>query len=157
MMPRPAVVLNPRTCPRHRPAQQLILEAQLPGGPQRVRMNNGAVPGTSSAYMSTCHNVHVPANADIVILEYAVNDEEMPMPHMNNAVRKAGEGGGQGWDGALGWGEVGCRGGGGYMRGCSRDGPPVCVSAWPCRSLAKQGCDAVSNTAVRRCGGPSSG
>ncbi|KAG2447186.1 hypothetical protein HYH02_007929 [Chlamydomonas schloesseri] len=67
---------------------KLILEAQLPGGPQRVRMNNGAVPGTSSAYMSTCHNVHVPPNADIVILDYAVNDEEMPMPHMNNGVRR---------------------------------------------------------------------
>ena len=32
----------------------------MPGGANRVRVNNGAVPGTSSQYMSTCHNVHVP-------------------------------------------------------------------------------------------------
>ncbi|KAG2429693.1 hypothetical protein HYH02_013951 [Chlamydomonas schloesseri] len=65
-----------------------ILQAQLPGGAQRVRLNNGAMPGTSSAYMSTCHNVHVPPDADVVVLDYAINDEEMPLPHMNNGVRR---------------------------------------------------------------------
>lgn len=63
-----------------------MLELQLPDGYKRVKVSNGAVPGTSSQYMSTCHRVHVPQNVDIVFLEYAVNDEEMPMPHMNNQV-----------------------------------------------------------------------
>ncbi|KAG2493704.1 hypothetical protein HYH03_008218 [Edaphochlamys debaryana] len=66
----------------------LILQAQLPNNIGRFKLNNGAVPGTSSQYMSTCHNVHVPHDADIVVLEYAVSDEEMPMPHMNNQVRR---------------------------------------------------------------------
>ncbi len=71
--------------PCHLPPQ-FVLELQLPDGYKRVKVSNGAVPGTSSQYMSTCHRVHVPQNVDIVFLEYAVNDEEMPMPHMNNQV-----------------------------------------------------------------------
>ncbi|KXZ48764.1 hypothetical protein GPECTOR_25g348 [Gonium pectorale] len=67
---------------------RMILEAQMPGGSARVKVHNGAVPGTSSQYMSACHNVHVPRDADIVFLEYAINDDEMPMPHMDNKVRR---------------------------------------------------------------------
>lgn len=51
-------------------------------------MANGAVPGTLSQYMSVCHSMHIPSNVDIVFLEYAINDEEMPMPHYNNLVRR---------------------------------------------------------------------
>ena len=32
--------------------------------------NNGAVGGTVSSYMSVCHNIHVPREADIVFVEY---------------------------------------------------------------------------------------
>jgi hypothetical protein len=35
---------------------------------------NGAVPGTISQFMSTCVRVHVPESADIVVIEYAMND-----------------------------------------------------------------------------------
>ncbi|EFJ42302.1 hypothetical protein VOLCADRAFT_107349 [Volvox carteri f. nagariensis] len=66
---------------------QHVLDANLPDK-SRVRVHNGAVPGTSSQYMSSCHNVHVPKEADIIFVEYAVNDDEMPMPHMNNQVRR---------------------------------------------------------------------
>lgn len=64
---------------------QQVLHFSLPDQ-DRVRVHNGAVPGTSSQYMSSCYNVHVPKEADIIVVEYAVNDEEMPMPHMNNQV-----------------------------------------------------------------------
>ncbi|KAG2493702.1 hypothetical protein HYH03_008216 [Edaphochlamys debaryana] len=67
---------------------RIILQALLPGGKERVNVVNGAMSGTTSQYMSTCVNLHVPATADIVIVEYAINDEEMPMPHMNNQVRR---------------------------------------------------------------------
>ncbi|GIM15714.1 hypothetical protein Vretimale_18452 [Volvox reticuliferus] len=66
---------------------QFVLDANLPDK-DRVRVHNGAVPGTSSQYMSSCHNVHVPREADVIFVEYAVNDEEMPMPHMNNQIRR---------------------------------------------------------------------
>ncbi|KAG2493701.1 hypothetical protein HYH03_008215 [Edaphochlamys debaryana] len=67
---------------------RIILQALLPGGKERVNVVNGAMSGTTSQYMSTCVNLHVPATVDIVIVEYAINDEEMPMPHMNNKVRR---------------------------------------------------------------------
>ncbi|GLI61503.1 hypothetical protein VaNZ11_003832 [Volvox africanus] len=66
---------------------QFVLDANLPDK-DRVKVRNGAVPGTSSQYMSSCHNVHVPRDADVIFVEYAVNDEEMPMPHMNNQIRR---------------------------------------------------------------------
>lgn len=44
----------------------------------RIRVLNGAVPGTTSSYMSVCYNMHVPRDVDIVVLEYAVNDEASP-------------------------------------------------------------------------------
>ncbi|GIM10433.1 hypothetical protein Vretimale_13985 [Volvox reticuliferus] len=66
---------------------QFVLDANLPDK-DRVKVHNGAVPGTSSQYMSSCHNAHVPREADIIFVEYAVNDEEMPMPHMNNQIRR---------------------------------------------------------------------
>lgn len=94
-----------------------ILSGELPDGlnPQRLVMNNGAVPGTVSQYMSTCHNVHVPKEADIIFVEYAVNDEEMPLPHMNNQVTQqtfncGAVGGGGAWAG--GGGGPACRVGG---------------------------------------------
>lgn len=55
---------------------------------RRIKVANGAVPGTLSQYMSSCHGTHVPRDADIIFLEYAINDEEMPMPHMNNRMRR---------------------------------------------------------------------
>ncbi|KAG2488702.1 hypothetical protein HYH03_012702 [Edaphochlamys debaryana] len=57
----------------------------------RVVVNNGGVPGTTSQYMSSCHNVHVPQRADVVILEYAINDGQVAYPVMNNEVRRAYE------------------------------------------------------------------
>ncbi|GIL54431.1 hypothetical protein Vafri_9966 [Volvox africanus] len=66
---------------------QFVLDANLPDK-DRVKVHNGAVPGTSSQYMSSCHNVHVPREADIIFVEYAISDEEMPMPHMNNQIRR---------------------------------------------------------------------
>ncbi|GLI61581.1 hypothetical protein VaNZ11_003996 [Volvox africanus] len=66
---------------------QFVLDANLPDK-DRVKVRNGAVPGTSSQYMSSCHNAHVPRDADVIFVEYAVNDEEMPMPHMNNQIRR---------------------------------------------------------------------
>jgi len=41
---------------------------------------NGAVPGTTSQYMSGCVNLHVPANADIVVVDYTVNDDALVRP-----------------------------------------------------------------------------
>jgi lysophospholipase L1-like esterase len=52
-----------------------------------VTVNNGAVPGTTSAYMSGCVNLHVPADADIVVVEYTVNDDQLALPVMDNPVR----------------------------------------------------------------------
>lgn len=52
-----------------------------------VTVNNGAVPGTTSAYMSACVNLHVPRDADIVIVEYSVNDEYMAFPPLDNPIR----------------------------------------------------------------------
>lgn len=42
--------------------------------PGQIQWSNGAVPGTTSAYLSVCHNIHVPSNADIIIVDYSVND-----------------------------------------------------------------------------------
>lgn len=53
-----------------------------------VTVNNGAVPGTTSAYMAACTNMHVPQEADIVIVEYSVNDDCEAMPILDNAVRR---------------------------------------------------------------------
>lgn len=52
-----------------------------------VTVNNGAVPGTTSAYMAACVNLHVPADTDIVVIEYSVNDEWVAEPPMDNAIR----------------------------------------------------------------------
>eukprot|EP00955_Chlamydomonas_euryale_P040879 351840-Chlamydomonas_euryale.AAC.2 len=38
--------------------------------------------------MSVCHNMHVPKEADIVFVEYSVNDDWLPYPPMNNNVRR---------------------------------------------------------------------
>lgn len=54
-----------------------------------VTVNNGAVPGTTSAYMAACVNLHVPHDADIVIIEYSVNDDWEVYPPMDNPVRCA--------------------------------------------------------------------
>ncbi|KAG2488214.1 hypothetical protein HYH03_013208 [Edaphochlamys debaryana] len=67
---------------------RIILHSLLPpGAKDRVNVVNGAMPGATSQYMSSCVSLHVPSNVDIVFVEYAVNDDEMPMPHMNNPVR----------------------------------------------------------------------
>lgn len=39
----------------------------------RLSIQNGAVPGTLSSYMSVCHNVHMSKEADIVMVEYSVS------------------------------------------------------------------------------------
>lgn len=52
-----------------------------------VTVNNGAVPGTTSSYMSGCVNLHVPSDADVVVVEYTVNDEYEAVPTMNNPMR----------------------------------------------------------------------
>lgn len=73
-----------------------------------VTVNNGAVPGTTSAYMAACVNLHVPRDADIVIIEYSVNDDWEVYPPMDNPVRWGGWGyGGGGGGGCWGWGRVG--------------------------------------------------
>jgi len=65
---------------------ELILQKVLGN---RVQVHNGAVPGTLSSYMSVCHNVHVPKHADIVLLDYTVNDQDQPIgPVMDNPVRR---------------------------------------------------------------------
>lgn len=55
-----------------------------------ITVNNGAVPGTTSAYMAACVNLHVPRDADIIIVEYSVNDDSQVYPPMDNPVRCAG-------------------------------------------------------------------
>lgn len=54
-----------------------------------ITVNNGAVPGTTSAYMAACVNLHVPRDADIIIVEYSVNDDWQVYPPMDNPVRCA--------------------------------------------------------------------
>jgi hypothetical protein len=45
--------------------------------------------GTTSAFMCACFRRHVPEDADIVFIEYAVNDDERREPLFNNSVRWA--------------------------------------------------------------------
>lgn len=52
-----------------------------------VTVNNGAVPGTTSAYMAACVPLHLPKDSDIVIVEYSVNDDWMAVPVLDNPVR----------------------------------------------------------------------
>eukprot|EP00879_Flechtneria_rotunda_P022226 GHRR01023451.1.p2 GENE.GHRR01023451.1~~GHRR01023451.1.p2 ORF type:complete len:215 (+),score=51.71 GHRR01023451.1:519-1163(+) len=52
-----------------------------------ITVNNGAVPGTTSSYMSACMSLHVPAEADIVLVEYSVNDEYIAQPPLDNPIR----------------------------------------------------------------------
>lgn len=54
-----------------------------------ITVNNGAVPGTTSAYMAACVNLHVPRDADIIIVEYSVNDDWQVYPPMDNPTRCA--------------------------------------------------------------------
>lgn len=54
-----------------------------------IHMHNGAVPGTLSVYMSVCHNVHVPKEADIIFVEYTVNDiSTNPFDSMSDPIRR---------------------------------------------------------------------
>ncbi len=39
-------------------------------------------------YRSMCHNVHVPREADIVVVEYSLNDGSPPPPLYDNNVRR---------------------------------------------------------------------
>ncbi|GLI61409.1 hypothetical protein VaNZ11_003603 [Volvox africanus] len=48
------------------------------GQPLRHDFLNGAVPGTQSAYMSSCLRYHLPPAVDIVFVEYAANDSPAP-------------------------------------------------------------------------------
>lgn len=48
---------------------------------KHVTGNNGAVGGTRSNYMAVCHNMAVPRNADLIILEYALNDGNIQDRH----------------------------------------------------------------------------
>eukprot|EP00195_Chlamydomonas_chlamydogama_P016102 CAMPEP_0202891718 /NCGR_PEP_ID=MMETSP1392-20130828/1712_1 /ASSEMBLY_ACC=CAM_ASM_000868 /TAXON_ID=225041 /ORGANISM="Chlamydomonas chlamydogama, Strain SAG 11-48b" /LENGTH=508 /DNA_ID=CAMNT_0049575555 /DNA_START=27 /DNA_END=1553 /DNA_ORIENTATION=+ len=60
-------------------------------GPDKVTGSNGAVAGTLSSYMSVCHNMHVPKDADIVFVEYTVNDFQAPNPTFTNNIRRGFE------------------------------------------------------------------
>ncbi|KAJ9512320.1 hypothetical protein QJQ45_012903 [Haematococcus lacustris] len=53
-----------------------------------VAGHNGAMAGALSAYMSACHNVHVPKSADIIFVEYSVNDQAVALPVFDNAMRR---------------------------------------------------------------------
>ncbi|KAG1658766.1 hypothetical protein FOA52_001308 [Chlamydomonas sp. UWO 241] len=57
-------------------------------GAPNVKVHNGAVPGTLSSYMSVCHNIHTPKDADIIFVDYSVNDDWEMFPPMNNGVRR---------------------------------------------------------------------
>ena len=37
---------------------------------------------------AVCHNVHVPKEADIIVLDYSINDDYNTMPAMDNNVRR---------------------------------------------------------------------
>lgn len=54
-----------------------------------VTLHNGAVPGTTSHYMSGCVNLHVPEDSDIIFLDYAINDPAEKHPMFDNDVRQA--------------------------------------------------------------------
>eukprot|EP00873_Tetraselmis_striata_P010420 jgi/Tetstr1/430684/TSEL_020477.t1 len=45
--------------------------------PQRPETVNGAFPGAPSSYMSLCVQEHIPRAAQIVFVEYAVNDDDL--------------------------------------------------------------------------------
>ena len=38
--------------------------------------------------MSVCHNVHVDKGADVIVLEYTLNDPAEAMPMMDNNMRR---------------------------------------------------------------------
>lgn len=40
----------------------------------RMRLVNGAIPATGSAWFAACHKLRVPPDADVVFLEFGVND-----------------------------------------------------------------------------------
>lgn len=59
-----------------------VLKYVLPGangtaGKEGVRIRNGGMPGVSSLYHARCHNVHVDPQSDVVVVEYAINDDEL--------------------------------------------------------------------------------
>ena len=54
----------------------------------KVNVKNGAVPGTLSSYMSVCHNVHMSKEADVIFVDYTLNDPHETHPIMENAVRR---------------------------------------------------------------------
>lgn len=60
-------------------------------GAEHLETVNGAVGGTISAYMSVCHNMHVPADADLVFVEYSINDSSKIEPTFQNNVRRGFE------------------------------------------------------------------
>ena len=77
--------------------------AFLPGPPHRCitqQQHHKTTKGTTSAFMCACFRRHVPSDADVVFIEYAVNDDEHKAPAFNNNVRcdpeveRAGGGGG---------------------------------------------------------------
>ena len=57
----------------------------------KVNVKNGAVPGTLSSYMSVCHNVHVAQEADVIFVDYTLNDPHDAHPIMENPIRRAFE------------------------------------------------------------------
>lgn len=55
---------------------------------RKTRAPRGA--GTTSAFMCACFRRHVPDDADVVFIEYAVNDDEHKAPAFNNNARCGG-------------------------------------------------------------------
>ena len=35
-----------------------------------------------------CHNIHVPRDADVVIVDYSLNDQDPPYPLFDNSMRR---------------------------------------------------------------------
>jgi hypothetical protein len=57
----------------------------------RSLVHNGAIPGTLSSYMSVCHNMHCPKEADIIFIDYTLNDPLSNSQSMDNPVRRSFE------------------------------------------------------------------
>jgi len=62
-----------------------------PGGQERLHFVKAGIPATASSYMASCHNVFVPAHADIVFVEYARNDNAQLQGDFTGPLRRSYE------------------------------------------------------------------